>query len=301
MANLRARLEAAGLRPNIRLGQNFLMDANLARCIVRESGLAPGDVALEVGPGTGFLTRRLAETGARILAVELDRGLAAFAVSEMAAYPNVTVLQADILDGRGSVNPEVPPLLESMLAEARRGAAARPPALLCVSNLPYSAGTPFVMELLSSPLPWSRGVFLLQREVARRMAAAPDQTEYGALSIGCALAGPTEAVRRISPGVFWPRPRVDSALAIARYRPAAERTALPWAALRKVTRAVFGARRKKLRNALHASFPDIPAESWLARTGLDPETRGETLTPGQFLSLARTLENGSAGVPDESR
>ncbi|MCC8190656.1 MAG: 16S rRNA (adenine(1518)-N(6)/adenine(1519)-N(6))-dimethyltransferase RsmA [Planctomycetes bacterium] len=289
---LRARLDRAGIRPSTRRGQNFLLDANQLRFIAETACLDHRDVILEVGPGSGFLTRRLALSGGLVLAVELDHGLLPLAEEETAGLPNVFYLRADILAGKNHINPAVTERLEELLALKAKALAAENgdgPYLKCVSNLPYSAGTPFVMNTLSSPLPWTSGVYLLQQEVAERMIAPPGGKNYGALSISVALAATASIERTVPPRSFWPRPNVESAVILVRYRPEAERTALPWTAIRAVCTAVFGSRRKILKNALKGLFPDGDAAATLARLEIDPEIRGECLTPMEFLRIATSL------------
>ncbi len=281
---LRARLERAGVRPSTKRGQNFLLDSNQLRFIAETGGLTPEDVVLEVGPGSGFLTRRLALSGALVLGVELDRGLLPVAQEETAGLPNVFYLRADVLDGKNRLNPEVAARLRELLA--LKAETAPRPLLKSVSNLPYNAGTPFIMNALASDLPWHTGVFLLQAEVAERIAAAPGGRNYGAISIAAGLAAETTIEREVSPKCFWPRPNVDSSVVRMLFKPLAERAALPWPALRDVTNAVFGSRRKILKNALKGLFPDGNAGEVLAELDLDPECRGETLTPREFLRIA---------------
>lgn len=296
---LRARLNRAGIRPSTRRGQNFLLDTNQLRFIAETGCLTPRDVVLEVGPGSGFLTRRLALSGALVLGVELDHGLLPLAQEETGGLPNVFYLQGDILAGKNRLNPEVIAKLEELLELKGRGLAESGdegrPALKCVSNLPYSAGTPFVMNALASPLPWELGVFLLQQEVVERMVAPPGGKDYGALSISVGLASRPTVERVVAPQCFWPRPKVDSAVIRMEFLPVAERMALPWTALRAVTNAVFGSRRKILKNALKGLFPDGGIAETLQRLGLDPECRGETLSPGQFLLIAENLPGTNAG------
>lgn len=281
---LKKRLAAAGLRPSIARGQNFLVDANIVRAIAAAGTPGPEDIVLEVGPGTGFLTTELAQSGARVLAVELDHGLLPLAREAVAAWPNVEFLEGDILAGKNEIHPLALAGLERMLA------AAPGAHLKSISNLPYSAGTPLVINLLSSPLPWETGVFLLQKEVAQRISAAPGTDSYGAVSIYAALAARTQLDRIVPPQSFWPRPKVDSAVIVMHFLPAAQRMALPWAALRAVCGAVFGARRKTLRNALRGCFPDLDISALLSPLGIAPDCRGETLGPEQFLALAQSLD-----------
>ncbi len=294
LEKLRARLNRAGLRPSTRRGQNFLLDFNQLRFIVETAALEAKDVVLEVGPGTGFLTRRLALTGSLVLAVELDRGLLPLAQEETSGLPNVMYLQGDILARKNAINPEVlekirelAAIKRTMLADAGGSTAgeAEQPVLKCVSNLPYSAGTPFVMNLLCSDLPWQTGVFLLQKEVAERMTALPGGKDYGALSIAATLAAAATIERIVTPHAFWPRPNVDSAIILMKFLPLEKRTALPWKGIKRIAAAVFGSRRKILRNALKGVYQKREPEEILAQLAIDPTSRGESMTPQQFAAL----------------
>lgn len=294
---LRARLDRAGIRPSTRRGQNFLLDSNQLYFIAETGGLGPRDVVLEVGPGSGFLTRRLALSGALVLGVELDHGLLPVAQEETAGLPNVFYLRGDILSGKNNINPAVVERLRELLELKAKGLAdageGGEPVLKSVSNLPYSAGTPFVMNALSSPLPWAVGVFLLQQEVAERIVASPGGKNYGSLSIAAGLGASTTIERSVSPRCFWPRPNVESAVIKMVFKPAAERTALPWPRLRAVTNAVFGSRRKILKNALKGLFPDTDIGTMLGGLNIDPENRGERLTPEEFLAIALKIKEPS--------
>ncbi len=297
---LRARLDQAGIRPSTRRGQNFLLDGNLLQHIASLGDLSPRDVVLEVGPGTGFLTRRLALSGALILAVELDRGLLPVAKEETEGLPNVFYLEGDILAGKNRLNPEAMRRLEELLEVRRDWLAGNGPGgvpgLKAVSNLPYSAGTPFVMNALASSMAWELGVFLMQLEVAERIVARPGSEHYGSLSIAAGLAATTVIDRVVGPKAFWPRPKVDSALIRMDFRPLAERAAVPWPEIRAVTNAVFGSRRKILKNALKGLFPNGEAGTVLAELGLDPEERGENLPPEEFLRLAHKVKAAGDGA-----
>lgn len=290
---LKARLDKAGIRPSSRRGQNFLLDNNQLIFIAEAGGLGPEDVVLEVGPGSGLLTRRLALTGSLILAVELDHGLLPIAQEETAGLPNVFFMQGDILAGKNQINPDVIARLRELLVEQKRVLAASgnnaEPKLKCVSNLPYSAGTPFVMNILSSDLPWSTGVFLLQREVGERMSAPPGGKDYGTLSIAAGLAATTSIERVVGPRSFWPRPNVESAVVRMDFKPLAERMALPWSKLRQVTNAVFGSRRKILKNALKGLYPESDIGEMLESLDIDPGGRGECLSPEEFMRLAAMM------------
>jgi Dimethyladenosine transferase (rRNA methylation) len=292
---LRRRLDKAGVRPSIRRGQNFLLDGNMLRFIAETGALTGNDVVLEVGPGTGFLTRHLAKAGPLVLAVELDRGLLPIAKEEVANFPNVFFIEGDILAGKNRINPEVTAKLEELLRvkqqllDSGTGGATGAARLKSVANLPYSAGTPLVMNMLSSPLPWELGVFLLQKEVVERIVAKPGGKEYGAISISAALASVATLERVVPPNAFWPRPNVDSAVVRIAFKPLEDRLALPWVELRAVTNAVFGSRRKILKNALKGLFPDTNIGEMLEAGNINPESRGEQLPPEAFLTMARLV------------
>lgn len=277
-----------GLRPHTRRGQNFLLDKNQVLFIARCGEVQAGDIVLEVGPGTGFLTSELLPTGATVLAVELDHGLAQLVRGEFADAPNLILMEGDILAGKNEINPDVLARLQAIL-EARPGAT-----LKAVSNLPYSAGTPFTANLFHTALPWSRAVFLLQLEVAERLVAAPGTPAYGALSIVAQLGGRVRIERKVPPQVFWPRPKVASAIVGIDFYPVEQRLSIPWKPMRRVTVAVFNSRRKNLRNALKGLFGKEDVDARIAEAGLDPEIRGEQLPAEGFLALAHVLERHEA-------
>lgn len=284
LERLQALFEKHGIRPSTRRGQNFLLDRNQVRYIARLGEVAPEDVVLEVGPGTGFLTKEVAPDAGRMLCVELDYKLHELVKSELKDFPNVELIKADILAGKNAINPDVLARLREMLSE--HGPSAR---LKSVSNLPYSAGTPFCMNLFSSDLPWTRCVFLLQHEVAERMTARPGTSAYGGLSITCALGGTVKITRKVPPPVFWPRPKVASGVVRIDLNPVEERLTIPWGTLRRVTSAVFSSRRKRLRNSLKGIFGKDTVDDIIADIGLDPDSRAETLPPETFLELARRV------------
>lgn len=278
--------EKAGIKPQTRRGQNFLLDRNQVRYIAKTGEIIPSDVVVEVGPGTGFLTRELAPYEATVIGVEVDRKLLEIVRDEVKEYPNVLLMQADILHNKNTINPDVTTALAEIMKE--RGPQAR---LKTVSNLPYSAGTPFVANLFSSELPWDLAVCMLQLEVAQRLVAKPGTSAYGNFSILAELGGKAKIERKVPPPVFWPRPKVASAVVSIRFKSVEERMLIPWRALRKVTTAIFSSRRKTLRNSLKGLLPDKAAiDATLAEVGLSEINRGEQMTPQQFLALAKHLE-----------
>lgn len=278
-----------GMSPRIRWGQNFLLDKNQVNFIARTGEANNNDIILEVGPGTGFLSKELAKTGATLLACELDHGMAGIVLDEMKDFPNFFLMEADILASKSEINPEVTARLKEMY-EARGG------YLKCISNLPYSAGTPFSANIFESELPWHSGVYLLQLEVTQRMVAKPGSKEYGSLSIKTAIgAKKAKIMRKVPPTVFWPRPNVDSGVIKIEFKPLEERMSIPWQNLRRVCVSIFNSRRKSLRNALKGLIPKEDVLAFIDDLGFDPGIRGQKLTPEEFLACAVKLGEYEAG------
>jgi 16S rRNA (adenine1518-N6/adenine1519-N6)-dimethyltransferase len=250
----------------VRLGQNFLADPNLLDAIVRDAGLAPTDVVLEVGAGEGVLTERLAAAAAFVHSVEIDRGLEP-ALAPLAARENVALHWGDAM---------------------RTDLAAFAPApTAMVANLPYAVATPLLL-LTIAELPslrtWS---VMVQREIADRLRAAPGSRTYGSPSVLVQLACEVELVRKVDPAVFKPRPRVDSAILRLRRRgPAAD------PATRALVRAAFAHRRKSLARSLeHGEAGSLAAaRAALAALGLPEDARAEALAPAQFAALSAKLQ-----------
>ncbi len=275
-----------GLSPRHRLGQNFLVDLNIHDLIVETAAVAPGDVVLEVGPGAGALTALMASRGARVLAVEVDPGMAALATEAIGAYPNARLLNVDVLASKHAIQPEV---LE-MLARGREG---RPYKL--VANLPYQIATPLIVNLLvDDAVRPELIVVTIQKELAERMTAEAGGSEYGALSVIVQALAEVEIARVLPPSVFWPRPKVDSA--VVAIRPDPERRAavgdLPW--FHRIVRGVFLHRRKALRVVLARLAPegiDKPAvDALLESLGIAGSLRAEALDVPRWIDLAAALK-----------
>jgi 16S rRNA (adenine1518-N6/adenine1519-N6)-dimethyltransferase len=249
----------------VRLGQNFLADPNLLDAIVRDAGLAPDDVVLEVGAGEGVLTERLAAVAGHVHSVEIDRGLEP-ALAAVAALPNVSLHWGDAM--------------EVDLA------AFDPAPTAMVANLPYSVATPLILrtiERLPSLRTWN---VMVQREIADRLRAAPGGRIYGSPSVVAQLACEVELVRKVDPAVFKPRPRVDSAiLRLRRTGPAADE------ATRELVRGAFAHRRKTLARSLEHVRPGSlgPARAALTELGLPEDARAEALAPEDFAKLSAKL------------
>ena len=254
------------VRPKKRLGQHFLADENILGVIERLAELGPGDVALEIGPGLGVLTRRLADRTGHVHAVELDRSLAS-QLAELANRPNVDLHWGDALQ------------LDL--------AALDPTPTKLVANLPYNVATPIVAESLAGLPSLESWTVMVQREVADRFFAAPSTKAYGSVSVLVQLASERTGFHPVARTVFRPPPNVDSALVAFR------RVPLPgdFALIKQVVEASFAHRRKTLPNSIAlaglASRDDAAAA--LVSIGRPPETRAEALEPREFVELANAL------------
>lgn len=286
---LRNLFASEGLSPRHRLGQNFLIDLNLHELIVETAGVGPGDLVLEVGPGAGALTGLMAGRGAAVLAVELDPGMARLTERAVAGFPNARVLNADALANKNTLNP----VLADALNQARAAAPQRVYKL--VANLPYSVATPLITNLLVHPtLCPSLMVVTIQRELAERMMAAPGRSEYGSLSVLVQALAEVAIVRILPPSVFWPRPRVESAV-VSICPDLARRADLDVAWFQQVVRGIFLHRRKNLRQVLAGMWPDEwskpEVDAWLAAHGFDRQIRAEALSVAQLQALSRALKD----------
>ncbi len=206
LSYLQKRFELARIEPQTRFGQNFLIDLNLVQLIAKTAELGPRDVVLEVGTGLGSLTTLLAQQAGHVVTVEIDRHLAAMARQEFEKFPNVTLLEQDALKSKSQLHPTVIETLQARVAAIGGG------RLKLVANLPYNVATPILSNLLDIE-PWPVCmVATIQRELAERITAAPRTKDYSALSIWMQAQCQTEIVRVMAPSVFWPRPKVESAI-----------------------------------------------------------------------------------------
>jgi 16S rRNA (adenine1518-N6/adenine1519-N6)-dimethyltransferase len=267
-AEIRDLAELLGVQPTKKLGQNFVHDANTVRRIVQAAKVTDADTALEVGPGLGSLTLGLVETGARVLAVEIDARLAAqlpVTVAESAPGVDLTVLTADAM--RITELPAEPTVL--------------------VANLPYNVSVPVLLHLLETFPSIGRGLVMVQSEVGQRIAASPGSKVYGSPSAKAAWWADWRTAGTVSRQVFWPVPNVDSILvAFERHAPLGteEERRRTFALID----AAFGQRRKMLRQSLSGVLGDSTAATQrLEAAGLAPTSRGEELTIADFLALAR--------------
>lgn len=237
LGDLQALLEARGVRPRRHRGQCFLVDGNLVGAIVREAALPPGAAVLEIGAGTGLLTEALREAGADVIACEIEPGLAAHLQERFGGDPGVRVVPGDAFEGEGWA---------PALAEAIRGASG---AVRLVANLSYAVATKAVLTFLEDPATEvGTSLVMLQREHAERLRACPGTRAYGAASVRLQALARASVRRTVPPDVFWPRPRIRSALVSIEPRPDREsRLRGPaFAVFRELVRACFCHRRKTL-------------------------------------------------------
>jgi 16S rRNA (adenine1518-N6/adenine1519-N6)-dimethyltransferase len=275
-------LQSHGIRLKKKWGQNFLVDENILQKIVAAAAVGPGDTVLEIGPGIGALTQKLAANAAQVISVEIDGRLIPVLQETLAEYGNVTLLHQDAMD----FTPQD---------------FGRP--LKVVANLPYNVATPlFYRWLKDYRHMFSLFVCMVQKEVAQRMVAPPGGKEYGGLSVLCAYAGSCEIAFDVPRTVFFPRPDVSSAVVrlIPHENPAYD--VGEEALFFRVVDAVFAQRRKTLLNTLHAALPLEKAEltAAVSATGIDISRRGETLHVAEFAKISRLLYNIMGGSEGKS-
>ncbi|WP_084039312.1 16S rRNA (adenine(1518)-N(6)/adenine(1519)-N(6))-dimethyltransferase RsmA [Demequina sp. NBRC 110053] len=279
--DIRTLAESLGTAPHKKWGQNFVVDPGTVRRIARIAGVGPDDHVVEVGPGLGSLTLALLETGAAVTAVEIDPLLAA-ALSQTVATrapdeaDRLTVLHRDALTVTG---------------------LDREPTAL-VANLPYNVSVPVILHLLETFPAIGRVLVMVQAEVADRLAAPPGSRTYGIPSAKAAWYSATRRAGDVGRAVFWPVPRVDSALVLMERRDPPETTASREEVF-AVVDAAFAQRRKGLRGALSGiAGSGAGAEEALRSVGIEPLTRGEQLDIVAFARIAEALASRSPGTSD---
>jgi 16S rRNA (adenine1518-N6/adenine1519-N6)-dimethyltransferase len=274
MVSIRKELAEYGLIPKKKLGQHFLTDRNILRKVIREAHVEDEDVILEVGPGLGEMTLELARQGKKVIAIEVDPKLVQVLNKKIADYPNVEVIQADVL---------------KVDFRQIRGHVEGP--MKVVANLPYQISTPLLFRFLESREVFSALTLMLQKEVADRIVSPPGRKEYGPLSIFVQLVSDVSVRFFIKPTAFFPPPKVGSAVihVVWRKKPVVELQDEEW--FKAVVRGVFAYRRKTLINALRHSGLSLPEEmsGRIERLEIDPRRRPETLTIQEFGRLAEAL------------
>jgi 16S rRNA (adenine1518-N6/adenine1519-N6)-dimethyltransferase len=279
-ARTRELLNAYGLKLKKSLGQNFLTDSHVLNKIIRAAELNKDSGVIEIGPGIGALTERLAEQAGKVVAVELDQRLVPVLKELFQHQPHVEIIHGDALEVD----------LGAVIQEHMRDMKT----LHVVANLPYYVTSPILIRLLTERYPLTNIVIMIQKEVADRLAAKPGTKDYSSLSVLVQYFAEAEEVAKVPSHVFVPRPQVDSAVArlTLRERPAVE--VKNEELFFKIVRASFAQRRKTLLNTLHATlFARVDkhqVEAWLNEAGIDPKRRGETLNLEEFATLVEVID-----------
>ena len=272
-AEVRQLAASLDLRPTKQKGQNFVIDANTVRRIVRESAITGDDVVVEVGPGLGSLTLALLEVAKRVVAIEIDPLLAERLPATIASYA-----------------PDHADRFEVVLADAMRiDSVPGPPPTALVANLPYNVSVPVLIHLLTLLPSLERGLVMVQAEVADRLAAPPGSKVYGVPSVKAAWFADVRRAGAIGRSVFWPAPNVDSGL-VAWTRSDPPQTTATRQQVFAVVDAAFAHRRKQIRPALRELAGSAEAATAaLEHAGIDPTVRGEMLAVGDFARIAEGL------------
>lgn len=272
-------LKRYGIRPSKGLGQNFLVDEQILERILAAGDLSAADIILEIGPGIGLLTRRMAERVASVVAVELDRKLLPVLSEVLRDCVNVRIIQGDIL----ALDPV------KTLEDALGLGSAPPPRYKVVANLPYYITSSALRHLLGARVRPEQMTVMLQREVAERIVAAPDNMSVLAISVQ--VYGSPEIAFRVPRGAFYPQPKVESAVLRVRTYPEPRVPEEELAHFFRVVNAGFAQRRKQLHNSLaHAlNLPQARILAALADARIEPDRRAQTLTIAEWAALARCL------------
>jgi 16S rRNA (adenine1518-N6/adenine1519-N6)-dimethyltransferase len=276
-------LASAGISPNKRLGQHFLIDLNLMRLLIEAAHIHPDDVVIEVGCGTGSLTEETASQAGKVICVELDATLAKIAARQLADRANVKVIHGDALENKNALNKE----LAAELEKSREENFGR---VLLVSNLPYNVAASVMLNLIVGPAIADAMYATVQKEVAQRMVALPSHEEYGTLSIFMTATGSVKILRKLAPTVFWPRPQVDSAM--VQYERDNEKIAQiqNMELLQEVVALFMGHRRKMLKACVKFAEGKLAQiHRWddiFARSFVEPHHRPEELTAENYIALA---------------
>ena len=275
---LKALLNRHGFNFSKTLGQNFLIDKNVLNKIVSASELNENSCVLEIGPGAGTLTRRLAETGARCTAVEIDKALLPILGETLAGFDNFNIINSDIL------KVDLKKLIKDEFDNK---------PFHVIANLPYYITTPIIMQILESRLPVVSMTLMVQKEVADRMCATCGSKEYGALSVAVQYYTIPTVICRAEPHCFIPQPKVASSVVHLKVSPTPTVTVSDEKKFFAIVKSSFGQRRKTLLNALSKS-PYFSANkdsvrSALVQMGVDENIRGEKLSISQFAKLSELL------------
>ncbi|REJ67493.1 MAG: ribosomal RNA small subunit methyltransferase A [Planctomycetota bacterium] len=284
---LKQRFREVGLQPATRHGQNFLIDMNLQQLLVDSAQLEPRDVVLEVGTGTGALTALMSPRVAAVVTIEIDERLQVVAAEELIDCENVTMLRGDALRNKNHFTREVIETIEGQLA------AGEDRQFKLVANLPYNIATPVISNLLSAPIVPTTMTVTIQKELGERITAAPSTKDYGALSIWMQSQCEIEVVRIMGPSVFWPKPKVESAILHIRVDPQRRGQIPDLDFFHEFVRAMFFHRRKFLRgvlaSAMKGRLDKAEVDEVMGEMDFGPDARAEQLDVETMLRLCETV------------
>jgi 16S rRNA (adenine1518-N6/adenine1519-N6)-dimethyltransferase len=276
-------LAGAGVEPNKRLGQHFLIDLNLMELLLSNANITENDIVLEVGSGTGSLTGELARRAGKVIAVECDDTLAEITRQHLRNAKNVEIISADVLESKNTINRQV---IEKLQA-AQQEIFGR---LLLVANLPYSAASNVMLNLLSGTVVADEMIVTVQKEVAMRMAAEAGSEDYGILSIFLAAMGQCRVLRKLSPKVFWPPPQVDSAMVRFDRDPAKAAEIHNIELFHRVVDLFMGHRRKMMKACVKFAEGKLAnIHNWqdiFTRAFIEPHHRPEELSAVDYVAIA---------------
>lgn len=276
----RQLLAERGLRLKKSLGQHFLTDQHILDKMMQAAGLGPETGVLEIGPGIGALTERLALEAKGVVALELDDRLVPVLRELFSDQPHVQIIHGD------AMKLDLHQLIREHLGDCSR--------ISVVANLPYYVTSPILMRLLEEKLPLDRVVVMIQKEVAERLTAVPGSKAYGSLTVAAGYYAETEWVTKVPAHVFIPQPQVDSAVIRLNVRQHPPVDVKNEALFFRVIRAAFGQRRKTLLNALSSGLSGGEGKETIHQAaleaGIDPKRRGETLSLEEFAQLANQLQ-----------
>ena len=276
-------LASAGASPKKRFGQNFLIDLNLMRLLIDSANITNNDIVLEVGCGTGSLTEALAQSGGKVIAVEIDGTLAKIAKTQLAKAENVEVINTDILKNKNTISHTV---TEAIKFQRKKYTGW----LLLVANLPYNVASPVILNLITGPTTADRMYVTVQKEIARRMTAQPNSNDYGTLSIFLAATGEVKTIRTLKPTVFWPQPQVNSAMVSFVRSEEKVRRIKNMKLFSEVVGLFMGHRRKMLKTCSKLA-PGKPAKinNWpeiFEQCSIDSTHRPEQLSTKDYIAIA---------------
>ncbi|MDR2115531.1 MAG: 16S rRNA (adenine(1518)-N(6)/adenine(1519)-N(6))-dimethyltransferase RsmA [Planctomycetaceae bacterium] len=300
---LMAKFEAMGIRPQTRLGQNFLIDLNLLRLLHESANIEAHDVILEVGTGTGSLTAPMSEKAAVVVTVDVDPVMQELAKQELFGKKNIRFIKTDILKNKNKLREEVMEIVQEELKKTALNGEKR--RFKLVANLPYCIATPLISNILLSETPPELICVTIQKELADRIVAKPRSKDWGALSLWTQAQCNTEIIRIMPPAVFWPRPKIASAI-VRLTLDEKRRNKIPdLKFFNEFSRVIFFHRRKFLRAELCSAFkntiPKQRIDEIMDEMRFDVTTRAETLPLKTMQRLCELCRQELLKLPENKR